>query len=138
MRHACSVLGILAVLVLLAPAASHAQAPGESGYWKTQVASQINTLIKSNNPALRERGLELVIELQNRDVAARFDLASTRSQLYSVFFDRRNTDAQRILALSALYATGSVSTSETLATWGEEEPSDRVRRQVQLALNQGG
>lgn len=138
MQHTLSVLGVLLVLMLFAPTASHAQAPGEKGYWKTQVVSQINTLVRSDNPVLRERGMELIIELQNRDDAARFDFSGARSQLYSVFFDRRNADEQRILALSALYATDSVKTSETLATWVEEESSDRVRRHVQLALHQSG
>jgi hypothetical protein len=82
--------------------------------------------------------MELIIEVQSREDAAAFDFSDARSQLYSIFFDRRNTDQQRILALSALFATDSTKTSETLATWVDEESSDRVRRHVQLAVTQTG
>jgi hypothetical protein len=137
-RHTLSVLGVLLMLLLLAPSNAQAQDPGEKGYWKHHFVSQVNTLVRSTNPALRERGMELIIEVQSREDATAFDFSDARSQLYSIFFDRRNTDQQRILALSALFATDSTKTSETLATWVDEESSDRVRRHVQLAVSQTG
>jgi len=136
MHRTLSVLGILLMLFLFAPGNAQAQDPGEKGYWKTHFVSQINTLVRSSDPVLRERGMELIIEVQSRRDAASYDFSDTRSQLYSIFFDGRNSDEQRILALSALYATDSVRTSETLATWVDEESSPRIRRHVRLALNQ--
>lgn len=138
LRRVLSVLGICLLLMLfVAPKQAQAQSPGEHGYWKTQVKAQINTLIQSEIPNLRERGMELIIELQH-DEAVSHSFGDLRPQLYAIFFDSRNADEQRILALSALFATDSVKTSQTLATWAEEETSPRVRRHVQLALLQQG
>lgn len=126
------------MLMLLAPSNAQAQEPGEKGYWKQHFVSQVNTLVQSSNPQLRERGLELIIKVQSQKDASEYDFSETRSQIYSIFFDRRHSDQQRILALSALFATDSVKTSETLATWVDEESSDRVRRHVRLAVSQVG
>jgi len=138
LRRTLSVLGLCLLLMLfVAPHSAQAQDPGEYGYWKTQVGAQIGTLIQSENPGLRERGIELVIKLQN-DETVSHDFSELRPQLYAIFYDSRNTDEQRILALSALFATDSDKTSRTLATWVAEETSPRVRRHVQLALHQRG
>jgi hypothetical protein len=126
------------MLLLLVPTTTQAQEPGEKGYWKQHFVSQVNTLVQSSNPELRERGLELIIKVQGQNDASAYDFSETRSQIYSIFFDRRNSDQQRILALSALFATDSAKTSETLATWVDEESSERVRRHVRLAVSQTG
>lgn len=138
LRHTLSVLGVLLMLLLLVPTTTQAQEPGEKGYWKQHFVSQVNTLVQSSNPELRERGLELIIKVQGQNDASAYDFSETRSQIYSIFFDRRNSDQQRILALSALFATDSAKTSETLATWVDEESSERVRRHVRLAVSQTG
>lgn len=137
LRRSLSVLGVLLLLLLLVkPDVVQAQKAPVKGYWKQHFEAQINTLLRSSNPALRERGMELIIKFQN-DEASTFDFSSARSQLYSIFFDRTNSDEHRIFALSALYATDSMEmTSKTLAGWIDEEPSLRVRRHIWLALQQ--
>lgn len=138
LRRTLSVLGLCLLLMLfVAPQQAQAQNPGEKGYWKQHAAAQIGTLIRSPNPELREQGMELIIKLQHDRIVSH-NFSNLRSQLYSIFFDVRNTDEQRILALSALYATDSDKTTQTLATWVDEESSARVRRHVQLALHQRG
>lgn len=138
LRRTLSVLGLCLLLMLfVAPHSAQAQNPGEHGYWKTQVGAQIGALIQSENPGLREQGIELIIKLQY-DETVSHGFGELRPQLYAIFYDSRNTDEQRILALSALFATDSDKTSRTLATWVAEETSPRVRRHVQLALHQRG
>ena len=138
LRRTLSVLGLCLLLMLfVAPQQAQAQNPGEKGYWKQHAAAQISTLLRSSDSALREQGMELVIKLQYDETVSR-DFSDLRGQLYSIFFDDRNSDEQRILALSALFATDSDKTTQTLATWVDEESSPRVRRHVQLALHQRG
>jgi len=138
LRRSLSVLGILLLLLLFAkPESVQAQEAHSKGYWKQHFVSQVNTLLRHDDPALRERGMELIIKFQNEREPS-FDFSSARAQLYSIFFDRRNPDEHRILALSALYATDDEKTSRTLAGWVQEEQSIRVRRHVMLALRQSG
>lgn len=138
LRRTLSVLGLCLLLMLfVAPQHAQAQNPGEKGYWKRHAVAQIGTLIRSPDAALREQGMELIIKLQ-ADETASHDFTELRAQLYSIFFDGRNSDEQRIMALSALFATDSNKTSQTLATWVNEESSARVRRHVELALYQRG
>ena len=138
LRRTLSVLGLCLLLMLfVAPNQAQAQNPGERGYWKTQIGAQIGTLIQSEEPGLREQGMELIIKLQH-DKTVSHSFGELRPQLYAIFYDSRNADEQRILALSALFSTDSDKTSQTLATWVDEETSPRVRRHVQLALLQRG
>lgn len=137
-RYTLTGLGISLLLMLcVAPAPAQAQAPGEPGYWKQHFPAQVNTLLRAEQPALREQGMQLIVKFQH-DEAIIQSLSGVRSQLYSIFFDRRNADEQRILALSALYATDRGQTAQMMADWVEEESSPRVRRHVQLALHQRG
>lgn len=135
MRRTLSVLGVCLLLLLLLRPAS-AQAQDGAGYWKQHFVAQINTLLRSPEPAVRERGMELIVQSEFQDPEA-FDFTAARPQLYTIFLNSSNTDAQRILALSALYAIDSQKTSSMLARWlQEDDPSARVRRQVALALLQ--
>lgn len=138
LRRTLSVLGLcLLVLLFVAPHQAQAQEPGEKGYWKQHVATQVRNLLRASDPALREQGMKLIIEMQDDEDATRA-FSTLRGQLYSIFFDQRQSEAHRILALSALYATDREKTSETLATWVDEESSARIRRHMELALQQRG
>ena len=103
------------------------QVPGDSGYWKQYAVAQISTLLQAPQEQMRMRGLELIIEFSSDDALAR-ELDALRPQLYTLFFDVRNTDEERIQALTALRATNPVKTREALATWSEEEESPRVQQ----------
>lgn len=139
LRRSLSMLGIgLLLLLFLRPDSAQAQAPGTEGYWKQHFVAQVNTLLRASNPTLREKGMELIIQYQN-DIDPAFNFALTRSHLYAIFLDQTNADAERILALSALYATDRGTTSERLTDWlAEGDPSERLLRHVRLALQQRG
>lgn len=138
-RRTLSVLGVLLLLLFLArPDSVQAQASDGEGYWKQHFVAQINTLLRSPIPAMRERGMGLIVRYRYQDPEA-FDFTATRPRLYAIFSHPGNSDEQRILALAALYAIDDEKTSKMLAEWLEgDDPSVRVRRHAALALLQCG
>jgi hypothetical protein len=130
-RHAFFILGVCFLVILFAiPQSAAAQGQDAPESWKQHVVAQIETLLQAPQANVRAAGMELIVELKDDDALAH-KLTSLRPQLYALFFDVRNTDEERLLALSALFATDLAETRQALATWTEEEVSPRVQRALQ-------
>lgn len=121
--------------LLLAPDRVQAQQQDGPSHWEQHIDEQVAELVESSNPALRVDGMQRLIELSSESEVS-VDFSETRDALYDVFFDRTYSDEQRILALSALHATGRDRATQMLADGVNEVSSDRVRRHLLLALEQ--
>jgi hypothetical protein len=129
--HTLFVLGVCFLVILFAiPQSAAAQEQDAPESWKQHAVAQFETLLQAPQANVRATGMELIIELKDDNTLAD-ELTNLRPQLYALFFDVRNTDKERLLALSALFATDLAETRQALATWTEEEVSPRVQRALQ-------
>lgn len=158
LRPIASTLGTLAIaagIVLAAGlAAPVAQAqlastpdqatPSDAPRWTNTFEMQVKTLIEALSHALQARGMQLIIAFANQSDADypphdAFAFETVRPALYDVLLDADNPDDVRILALSALSATGDVASGQTLLdVLGsvKDDPSERVERHVKIALGE--
>ena len=133
LHRALAGLGILLILLALAPDTAQAQNPDNAEYWKHHIDEQVTELIESSDPALREEGMQLIIRFTEKK-ASSFEFSQARSALQGIFFNRTHSEQQRLMALSALFALDRDQTTEVMTNWVDEEYSDRVRRHILLAL----
>lgn len=101
--------------------------------WTQTFVQQAETLLESGNADMQARAMQLIVEFGERSTHA-FTLGDLRPQLYDILLDQNETDNLRILALSALHATGSSPSTQVLAASVEGERSERVRRFMLLTL----
>jgi hypothetical protein len=102
--------------------------------WTQTFEQQVETLLDaSSTQAVKARGMQLIIRFADRPD---FNFDTVRPELYDLLLNPTNPDDLRILALSALDATGSVADSQTLTELVKEEPSDRVERHLKIVLEE--
>lgn len=136
LRQLVAVAGVVLLLVAMAPQAATAQqAPADKApRWAETFAQQAETLLKSGNADMQAQALQLIVEFGKRPTRA-YKLDDLRPQLYDILLDQDNTDNLRILALSALHATGPEVSARVLTESVEGESSQRVRRFMLLTLH---
>lgn len=131
LRWAVATAGVALLLVAMTPQAVAAQdvAPttDDAPRWTKTFKQQVTALLESGNANMQARGLQLIVEFGERDEYA-FDFRSMRPQIYDVLLDRTNADNLRIMALSALHATGPTPGNRILVASLQDEPSPRVYR----------
>jgi len=125
---------LLATMAPRMAAAQHDTAPADPApRWTETFVQQAETLLESGNADMQARGMQLIVEFGKRSTDT-FDFSELRPQLYDILLDQENTDNLRILALSALHATGSSPSTQVLAESVQDERSPRVRRFMLLTL----
>ena len=131
LRQVAAVASVVLLLAAMAPQVATAQQDTASTdtapRWTHTFEQQIQTLLESGNANMQARGMQLIVELGERDDYA-FDFRSMRPQIYDVLLNRDNADNLRILALSALHATGPTPGNRILVASVQDETSPRVRR----------
>jgi len=131
LRWIATVASAALLLVAAGPQAATAQnmAPPTDDVprWTKTFQQQVATLLESGNADMQARGLQLIVEFGERDEYA-FDFRSMRPQIYEVLLDHNNADNLRIMALSALHATGPTPGNRILVASIQDEPSPRVQR----------
>jgi hypothetical protein len=104
--------------------------------WANTFEQQVERLLDASaTEEMQARGMQLVIEFSDRSGTA-FDFSTVRPELYDILFNYTNSDDLRILALSALNATGTVASSQTLAQSIADEPSERVERHLKMVFQE--
>jgi len=124
------------LLVAMAPQAATAQQnPADKApRWTETFAQQAETLLRSGNANMQAQALQLIVEFGKRPAQV-YKLDDLRPQLYEILLDQNNTDNVRILALSALHATGPSPSMQLLAETVQDERSERVRRFMLLTIH---
>jgi hypothetical protein len=130
----------VALLMGLAAPAAQAQSTTPSSddmpRWSNTFEQQVERLLDASaTEEMQARGMQLVIEFSDQ-YGSTFNFSTVRPELYDILFNYTNSDDLRILALSALNATGAVANSQTLAQSIEDEPSERVERHLKIALEE--
>jgi hypothetical protein len=132
-----AVASVILLLATMAPRMAAAQqdaTPADTApRWTKTFVQQTETLLESGNADMQARGMQLIVEFGKRS-ADTFNFNELRPQLYDILLNQDNTDNLRILALSALHATGSSPSTQVLAESVQEERSPRVRRFMLLTL----
>lgn len=133
-------VGSVALLMGLAAPAAQAQSTTPSSddmpRWSNTFEQQVERLLDASaTEEMQARGMQLVIEFSDQ-YGSTFNFSTVRPELYDILFNYTNSDDLRILALSALNATGAVANSQTLAQSIEDEPSERVERHLKIALEE--
>jgi len=134
-------LALAALLILSAvPESTFAQAVSEDApnarpYWTHTINEQIDDLLSSEIPLIREQGLRLVIELKSLHGES-LDLRPTASRIVDLYLDTKQQDGDRLLALSALSSIDSTHGYNALLQWYADgrEPSERVHRTLHAVL----
>ncbi len=136
LQHVAAAASLMLLLVAMAPSAATAQQhpADQAPRWAETFAQQAETLLESGNADMQAQALQLIVELGERPTKVhKFD--DLRPQLYDILLDQDNTDSLRILALSALHATGPEVSTQVLTESVEAESSQRVRRFMLLTLH---
>jgi hypothetical protein len=134
-----SLIAIVSVAFMIGVAAPAVQAQSttpssdEAPRWTQTFEQQVETLLEASPEEMQERGMQLIIRLADRS-GSTFNFDTVRPELYDILFDYTRPDDLRILALSALAATGPVASSQMLAESIEDEPSNRVERHLKIVL----
>lgn len=128
----------MALLIGVAAPAAQAQSTAPSSddapRWTQTFEQQVETLLDASaTQEMQARGMQLVVRFADRSDAS-FNFDTVRPELYDILFDYTHPDDLRILALSALDATGPVASSQALTQSVEDEPSDRVARHLKIVL----
>lgn len=137
-RSLTAVVTIALLIGCAAPTAqaqSTAPASDDAPRWTQTFEQQVETLLEASSEEMQERGMQLVIKFADRSDSP-FNFDTVRPELYDILFDYNRPDDVRILALSALDATGPVASSQVLAESIEDEPSDRVERHLKIVLEE--
>lgn len=139
LRTLTAVVSVALLIGCAAPAAqaqSTAPSSGDAPRWTQTFEQQVERLLDaSSSQEMQARGLQLVIKFADRSDST-FNFDTVRPELYDILFNYNNPEDLRILALSALDATGSIASPQTLAESVEDEPSDRVERHLKMALEE--
>lgn len=139
LRTLTAVVSVVLLMGLAAPAAqaqSTMPSADDMPRWANTFEQQVERLLDASaTEEMQARGMQLVIEFSDRSGTA-FDFSTVRPELYDILFNYTNPDDLRILALSALNATGTVASSQTLAQSIADEPSERVERHLKMVFQE--
>ncbi|NBB75448.1 MAG: hypothetical protein GVY35_17530 [Bacteroidetes bacterium] len=139
LRTLTAVVSVALLMGLAAPAAqaqSTTPSSDDMPRWSNTFEQQVERLLDASaTEEMQARGMQLVIEFSDQ-YGSTFNFSTVRPELYDILFNYTNSDDLRILALSALNATGAVANSQTLAQSIEDEPSERVERHLKIALEE--
>jgi len=138
-RAFAAVVSVALTIGLAAPAAqaqSTAPSSDDMPRWTNTFEQQVDRLLDASaTDEMQARGMQLVIEFSDQ-YGSTFNFSTVRPELHDILFNYTNPDDMRILALSALNATGSVASSQTLAQLIEDEPSERVERHLTMVFQE--
>lgn len=138
-RHTLTA-ALVAASLSVAPTA-HAQTPDgpapdapEPVVMPANMEAQVATLLDSERPDARERGMQLILHYKGQQKVDA-DFRAAVPHLVDLYVDGAN-DEERLMSLSALYALHDDAAMEALAKVVRHAPSDRARRVARLTLSQ--
>jgi hypothetical protein len=119
-----------------APAVQAQAASGASSTYSERVTTHIKQLLNDRDPIAQKRGLNLIIELSERE-DSKIDLSAFRESLYRIYFNVKEDDDIRIGAIDALAATDNVvDRVNVIVERLQSDPSPSVRRHTLQVLSQ--
>lgn len=136
LRQLVAVASVVLLLAAMAPHSAVAQADTDdtTPRWTQTFVPQAKALLESGTADMQAQAMQLIVEFSRRPAyAISFD--ELRPSLYDILLVQSNPDNLRILALSALHATGPAPSPQMLATSVQDETSQRVRRFMLLTLH---
>lgn len=119
-----------------APAVHAQAASGTSSTYSERVTTHIKQLLNDRDPIAQKRGLNLIIELSERE-DSKIDLSAFRESLYRIYFNVKEDDDVRIGAIDALAATDNVvDRVNVIVERLQSDPSPSVRQHTLQVLSQ--